>query len=126
MDVNTTDGTIDITSTVEMMRSSFVTWAINFLYAAIIAVPGFGWLGGFFFKMVLNKILNWALTELSESVVMGAFFENTIIRKNSQAHDYVQAIKIKNNISPEAGDDEYEKAERAEIAAFDAFVSVTR
>lgn len=126
MEINHTDGTIDITDTVEKMRGTFVTWSIDYLYAAILSVPGLGWLGGFVFKLILNKILDWALTKLSESVVMGAFFENTIVRKNSQAHDYVQAIKFKNNLSPEVGDDEYEKAERAEIAAFDAFVSVTR
>lgn len=119
------DGTIDITDTVEQMRSTFVVWAVSYITGLAVASPNFAWLGLPGIKTVLEKVVKWVAEALAGSAVMGAFFLNTVLRKPAQAVDYVKAVAAKNALPPEASDEEYEKAEIAECLAFDRFISWT-
>lgn len=123
--MGTQDGTLDITDLVETMRSSFVAWAVTYALTAVVAVPGFQWVGLPVVNLFFKAIVRWIANILTKSAVMEAFFLNTAIRKGAQAKDYIEAVKAKNNLPTTASDDEYEKAERAEILAFNNFVRVT-
>ena len=113
-------GTIDITNTVESIKTTFVTAATAYIYGLeVAAVPEVGLpiisqLDQAAVKGILNALTGWALLE--------AFFLNTAIRKASQAQDYVEAITAKNALPPTASQEVYAKAEAAEIAAFRNFV----
>jgi hypothetical protein len=113
---------VDITNVAESMRGTFVTWAINYLYAQAVVTPGFTWLSLPIISSVFRSGLTYLLNILTVSAVMDAFFINTSIRKASQAQDYVDALTLKNGLPTTVSDAEYEKAEQAEIAAFNSFV----
>lgn len=70
-------------------------------------------------------MIRWVAETISASAMMQGFFINTAIRKSSQASDYVLAVHARVNLPPTATDAEYERAERAEILAFNNFVRVT-
>lgn len=118
-------GVIDITDFVEKARSTFVLAGLLYIKGLILAVPGLGWLNLPIISSLLNAGLKYVLNTLSEWAVMAAFFENTAIRKSSQAQDYVDAVNRKDQLPPEASDAEYEKYELAEIDAFTRFVLIT-
>lgn len=120
-----TDGTIDITNAVAAAQSSFVTAAETYLTGLILAVPGLGWLAYPIISALFGSALKWVLNKLSEWAVMQAFFLNTTMRKASQAQDLIDALNAKNNLPPTATDDEYAKAEQAQILAFNNFVVFT-
>lgn len=117
-------GVIDITNIAESLRTSFVSWASAYLFAQILTIPGLSWLRlplvSTFFKFILNGVLNI----LTKSAVMEAFFLNTSVRKASQATDYVNAVTLKNNLPQNVSDEDYEKAEQNEMAAFNSFVTL--
>ncbi len=119
------DGTIDITDLVEKVRAAWVQWAIDFLLGLALSTPGFSWVNLPFFKAFITTGLKIVLNPLSKSLVMLAFFENTAIRKAGQAKDFTDAVNALNQLPPTTGDEEYEKAERARIAAFDRFVRIS-
>lgn len=119
------DGTVDITDLVENMRSVFVQWASTYLWGLLIAVPGLGWIAAPILKVLFGAALKWLLTKLSQSAVMLAFFLNTAIRKASQASDFADAVKHRKSLPTNASEEEYEKAERAQMLAFNRFVRVT-
>jgi hypothetical protein len=120
-------GTIDITNTIEAMRSTWVSWSTTYVQSCITLIP-YG-IGPMLSTWPLRSIIKWGLTlalnTISKSAVMGAFFLNTAIRKASQAQDYVDAINAKNALPPTASDAEYQKAEQAEMATFRNFVMVS-
>lgn len=113
---------IDITNLAESLRTSFVSWASAYLFTQTIVTPGLTWLGLPIVNTVFKFILNGILNILTKSAVMEAFFLNTSIRKASQAQDYVDAVTAKNNLPQNVSDEDYEKAEQNEIAAFNSFV----
>lgn len=123
--VTSDDGTIDITNIVSAMKDTFVLSGKDYILALALAVPGIGPVAAWFIKVFLGPFISWALRKLSDWAVMQAFFMNTAIRKASQAIDYETAVNAKNNLPPTATDAEYERAERAEILAFNNFVRVT-
>lgn len=118
-------GTIDITNLVETVRSSFVTWGTAFAFSAIVAVPGFQWVGFPVISSLVKSAIEFVLNVISKASVMQAFFMNTAVRKASQAVDFIDAVAAKNNLPPTATDLEYENAEKAEMAAFRNFVLLT-
>lgn len=115
-------GTIDITGVVTNLQSTFVTWAVAYIYGLEIAVPGLTWVALPIVSQLDQAALKAILNMLSQSVLMEAFFLNTAIRKASQAQDYVDAVTAKTSLPPTASQDEYAKAEAAECAAFRNFV----
>lgn len=119
-----TTGTIDITATVDNLKSTFVTWAVAYIYGLEIAVPGLEWVATPIISQLDQAALKAILNMLVGSVVMEAFFLNTAIRKASQAQDYVDAITAKNALPPTATQTEYAHAEAAEILAFRNFVTL--
>jgi len=114
---------MDITELIESMRSTSVILSVNFVYSA--SVTALPWLGFPLISPMYRWLLNWILTQASKSIEMEAFFLNTIIRKNSQAGDYIDAIRAKNSLPPSTTPEEYKKYEQAEIDAFNSFVRVT-
>lgn len=112
------DGTIDITDAVEKMRSTFVLAANEFLFSWIAAIPGFGWILYPVIKPLTQTVLKKILEALSNWVVMQAFFFNTALRKSSQAADFVRAVVARENLPEDVSDEEFEKAQLAEIEAF--------
>ncbi len=116
---------IDVTDLVEMTRSTFVIMAKSYLMGLALAIPGIGPFLAWLIKTFAGYILDWVLGKLSTWVVMQAFFLNTAIRKASEAQDYVDMVNKKNSLPENVSDEEYEKAELAEIRAFTVFVSVT-
>lgn len=124
--MSTNDGTIDLTETVDYMKSTFVTWAGNYLVTEMLASAALSWLGPLapFVASFIGRITRWIAEKLSNTSVMYAFFLNTAIRKPAQAKDYVKTVAAKNNLSPEVSDEVYKQAELDECAAFDRFVSL--
>lgn len=118
-------GVIDITMTVEAMKTTFISAALTMIEAAALAIPGVGPVAAWFIRTLGAPALSWALTKLANWTVMEAFFENTILRKGEQANTYVAAVAFKNNLPETATDAEYEKAQLAEIDAFNSFVLLT-
>lgn len=72
-----------------------------------------------------KEIIRLVLDSISKSEVMQAFFLNTALRKAAQAQDFIDSVNAKNNLPQNASDDDYEKAERAQMAAFVGFASIT-
>lgn len=118
------DGTIDVTNTVEMLRQSFVTWGVAYIYGLEIAIPGMEWVALPILSDIDQFIIKEILNLLTKSVVMEAFFLNTAIKKASQAQDYIDAVTTKNNLPPTATPDEVQNAENFEMLAFRRFVMV--
>lgn len=118
-------GTIDITSTVEAMRQSWVSWAVAFIFAEEVAIPGMEWVALPIVADIDKEVLKLILDALSKAAVMEAFFINTAIRKASQAADYVAAIDAKKKLPVNATEEEYKNAEKAEMLAFRNFVMVS-
>lgn len=116
---------IDITNLVGSLQETFVTWAVDYVFAEMIVVPGLQWLALPIISTVVRVIIKWIANTMSSSLILQAFFLNTSIRKASQAADYIDAVNLKQNLSPGVSDEEYEKAERAEIAAFNNFVRLS-
>ena len=114
---------MDITELIESMRSTSVILSVNFVYSA--SVTALPWLGFPLISPMYRWLLNWILTQASKSIEMEAFFLNTIIRKNSQAGDYIDAIRAKNSLPPSATNEEFKAAEQKEIESFNSFVRVT-
>lgn len=119
------NGTIDITDLVELMRTTFVSWAGIYAMGVVVTIPGFAWLALPIINSIFKSIVEWVAGILSKSVVMEAFFINTAIRKSSQASDFTSMVYRKNNLPSNVSDDEYEKAERDEIEAFNRFVNLS-
>lgn len=115
-------GTIDITNVVDSLKSTFITWAVAYVYGLEIAVPGLEWVAMPIIADLDKAAIKAIITLLVNSVVMEAFFLNTAIRKASQAQDYVDAITTKKSLPPTASQEEYAKAEAAECLAFRNFV----
>lgn len=117
--------TIDITDLVNNARTTFVVWAVDYVFIQISATPALAWLNlpviSNIARAVVEKIAVW----LANSGVMGAFFLNTIEKKPAQARDYISLVRIKQNLSPDASDEDYAKAEQNEITAFNNFVLLT-
>jgi hypothetical protein len=115
---------IDVTDLVEALRSGFVTWALEYLFALTIATPGLTWLAlpiiSSIYRGILRALLNW----LSGAAAMEAFFLNTALKKSGQAQDFVDAVNRKHNLPANVSDEEYAKYEQAEIAAFSDFVRI--
>lgn len=115
-------GTIDITNVVTSLKSTFVTWAVAYIYGLEIAVPGLEWVATPGIAQADQALLKAVFTSLANSVLMEAFFLNTAIRKASQAQDYVNAVNSKLSLPPSASWDEYARAEATECTAFRNFV----
>lgn len=118
--------TIDITDTVEKMRSAFVDWAVAFIYAEELAIPGLGPIIALPIIGDIDRLIIRMIVEsLSKHVVMEAFFMNTAIRKAAQAGDFVDAANALGSAPKDISDDEYKKLEQARADAFRNFVMVT-
>lgn len=113
---------IDITDLVETMRSTFVTWSVNSIYASAIAYPGLQWLALPIVNYLFRGLLKIVVDLVSKQAALQLFFMNTAMRKASQATDYVKAVRARQAAKPE----DYERAELYEIAAFNAFVRLDR
>jgi hypothetical protein len=118
-------GTIDITNLTDNLKSTFIDWAVAFVYGEEIAVPGLEWVALPIISELDKAALREVITLVCNSLVMQAFFVNTAIRKASQAQDYVDAFNYKKSLNPGVSDEEYKLAEQKEISAFRNFVMVT-
>lgn len=117
-------GTVDITNLVSSMQSTFVTWASNLAFAAIIAVPGLSFLGLPIISSILKYALSWVIGKIAADAALEAFFLNTAIKNASNAVDYVDAVNAKNSLPETATDAEYALAEKQEMDAFRNFVVI--
>jgi len=113
---------LDLTSVVNALGDTFVRWGGDYLYTQAIATPGLSWLALPVVSTVVRWVLDNALRRLSESTQMQAFFLNTAIRKSGEAQDYWNTVLNKIMIPNAASQEEYEKAEQDEMAAFDRLV----
>jgi hypothetical protein len=118
-------GTIDITDTVEAMRQTWVSWAVAFLFAEEVAIPGMEWVALPIVADIDKEMLKLILDAISKQGVMLAFFTNTAIRKASQAADYVAMVGAKKALGPNVSDEVYKDAEKKELLAFRNFVAVS-
>lgn len=118
-------GTIDITDTVENMRQTWVTWAVAFIFAEEVAIPGMEWVALPIISAIDKEIIKLILDAVSKQAVMLAFFANTAIRKASQAADYTDAIKAKKALPLGATEEEFKHAEKTELLAFRNFVMLS-
>lgn len=117
-----TTGSIDITDLVSSMQSTFVTWATNLAFGALIVVPGLSWIGWPVISSIVRSGISFVVGTLANDAVLAAFFFNTAIKKASQAADYSTAVNAKLNLPPTATEAEYAQAEQNEIQAFHNFV----
>lgn len=120
-----TPQSIDITDLVEKARSSFVTWGVAYIFGAEVAIPGLEWVADPIISTIDKELIRIVLNAISSSIVMEAFFLNTVVKKASQAQDYVDAVNAKLNLPPSATEAEVLKAEQNEVAAFRNFVVLT-
>lgn len=116
---------IDITDLVEKTRSTFVDWAVLYIFGLEVAVPGLEWVSLPVIKEVDQEIIKLILDALTKSAVMGAFFLNTAIRKASQAQDFVDAVNAIEKLPKDVSQDDFEKARRRQMSAFANFVVLT-
>lgn len=121
----TPSDTIDITDLVEKMRESFVTWAVDYGFAAEIATPGLAWVAAPVVEALDKALLRYFLNVITKSAVMQTFFLNTAITKSVQSKDYLAAVQAKTSLPPTCTDEEYDNAEKAEIEAFRHLVLLT-
>lgn len=119
------ENTIDITTVVENMRTSFVAWGVAYVFGLEVAIPGMEWVALPIIAELDKAVVKAILDLLSKSIIMEAFFINTAIRKASQAHDFISAVEARNALPPTASQEEYENAEKNQMAAFRSFVMVT-
>lgn len=118
-------GTVDITNVVEAVRSSFVTFAVSFVLAAAATTPWLAWTRLPVISQAFSASLKWVMGTLSESAVMEAFFLNTTIRKQGQAHEFIDAVDALASLPKTASREEYANAEAHRMAAFRNFVMLT-
>lgn len=109
---------IDITALVSMLQGSFITWAVNYVFAATVALPYLSWIALPILSSLYRSALNTIFTWVSNNAILQAFFWNTAVRKSSEADDYVAAVQAKQG----ALDADYEKAEQLEMARFNDLV----
>ncbi len=114
--------TIDITDFIEKARQTFVIWAVDYVFAQAMLIPGLQWMALPVVSSLIKLIIERIAIVLSKAAVMQAFFMNTVLRKSSQAKDYIDAVNSKLELPDTATDAEYERAERHEIDAFNSFV----
>lgn len=119
-------GTIDITELVEQMRQAFVTWSVRLIISTVASVPWLSWLALPVIKPLFEFLLTNIFEVLSKAAEMQAFFLSTAMRKAAQAKDFVEAVNAKNSLPPSASFEEYENAEKKQMAAFRNFVMVTQ
>jgi len=119
-------GTIDITNTVESLKSSFITYATKIIMGAEATVPELAWMVTTPIVSSLDEFaIKEVVTVLANSVIMLAFFENTAIRKASQAEDFVAIVTAKNSLPSTASQEDFDNAEKNQMVAFRNFVMVT-
>lgn len=118
-------GTIDLTDTVEAVRSSFVSLGTAFLIEGASKVPYLMWLNFPIIKQIFQYSVKYFLGKLSEWTAMQAFFMNTTLRKQGQARDFIAAVAALNALPKTASKEEYANAEKARMVAFRNFVMVT-
>lgn len=121
----TTQTVIDLTDLVEKTRSAFVDWAVGFIFAEEIAIPGMEWVALPVISDIDRAIIKAVVDALSKAVVMQAFFLNTAIRKADQAQDFADAANALENLPKDASDATYKAAEAQRALAFRNFVMVT-
>lgn len=120
------NGVVDITDLVERLRQSFVSWGTKFVIISAASVPWLAFLSLPVIRELFEFILTQIIDALSKGLEMEAFFFNTAIRKASQARDFIEAVEAKNALPPTASKEEYESAEKRQMAAFRNFVIVTQ
>jgi hypothetical protein len=115
--------TVDITDLVEKTRSAFVDWAVAYVYGVEVAIPELGPIIELpVIKEADQEIIRLVVDSLSKSAIMLAFFTNTVLRKATQADDFVKAVNAKFNLPGDASNDDIQKAEAAQMVAFRNFV----
>lgn len=116
---------IDITNLVNFFQTSFITYAVNYVYTLATTTAGLTWLA----LPVISGVFKWALELILEAVAndvtMEAFFLNTAIKKASEAQDYLDAVNTKNNLPTTATEAQIAQAEQNEMVAFKSLVVLT-
>lgn len=121
----TTPKAIDITDLVEKTRSSFVDWAVLYVYGIEVAIPGMEWVGLPIVKDIDQEVLRLIIDGLSKSLVMGAFFMNTVMKKATDADDFIAAVAAIQNLPKDVSDEDFKKYRLAQMDAFRNFVALT-
>lgn len=118
-------GTIDITDLVEKIKNVWIRVSVNTILNLVKTRPELAWLNLPVIRTVFKYLLTKLITFLAETVEQQAFYFNTALRKSGQARDFIDAVEYKNSLPPTISDEDYEKAERAELLAFRNFVMLT-
>lgn len=118
-------GTIDITNLVEALKNAWIKWGTTYLTTLAASTPYTFWLKWPVISTIFNFFVELGMTALAKALEMQGFFVNTAIRKASQAGDFISAVNAKDSLPPTATQEEYENAEKAQMAAFRNFVMVT-
>lgn len=118
-------GVLDITQIVEDMKVVWIDYMIAWINGLEAVAPGFEWLNLPFINTIEEDVLRTYLGRIADAPIMWAFFENTAIRKDSQARDFTAAVQATMHLPEGISDEEYQKLEDNKMAAFRAFVSAT-
>lgn len=97
-------------------------WAVLYVYGLETAIPGMSWVAIPIISDVDQEIIRLVVDALSKSEVMMAFFMNTVLRKATQSDEFVKAVELRNSLPEGVSDEEYKKAEAAQMDAFRNFV----
>lgn len=124
-DVTPPLGTIDITDTVESLRSAWVDWGVAYVFGLEVAIPGMEFVALPVIVDVDKFLIHGVLTAISKAEVSLAFFMETAVRKASQAQDLISAVKAKNSMPATSSDVELAAAEQKQMIEFRNFVLVT-
>jgi hypothetical protein len=118
-------GTIDITNLVVTLRNTWIRWATKLVISAASSTIYTAWLKWPVVGTLFEMLVKMGVTAIANGLEMQGFFLNTAIRKASQAEDFIAANDALNALPPTVTDEEYENAEKREMAAFRNFVRVT-
>src|SRR5882672_10033689 len=112
-------GSVDITDLVDKTKSTFIDWAVLYIYGEELTIPGLGEFVALpIIKDIDQQIVRTIVTILADAVEMQGFFLNTAIRKATQASEFVAAVNLKNALPEDVSDEEYKKAEQNQMALF--------
>lgn len=118
------NNTIEIDSFVQKALATWIAWASGLVEGWLFtAVPA---LNIPIVRSIIKKIIEWLVRRYSEKTEKAAFFFNTKVRATDQAKDFEALVDKVEALPDDVSDEEWERAEREKLAAFEQLMSLTK
>lgn len=116
---------IDVTALAHSLGETAVLVGTKAALAAVIAVPGLGWIASVpVFTVILNKIITWILKRAEETIERKAMNLGTALQQAHRASRFTAASNKLKSLPPETSEEVYAKAEQDKISAFRELVRI--